>query len=410
MASFKTFMCAMRMLLFIHGSLSPLPVIKEISLEGNPPLEGFPGRNSLTLECKYSCKSNVTISWTFNGTKIHNKGQYSLIAPDKLRVLGVTNRNNGVYRCHVSNNYGAVFSEYILKVKSLGEFNPGFQSHDAARTVKATLGKSLTLKCPTHTTGHGQIYYWGVMKYNAVPVILSTNLPIKHAFIGKSGSFVIPHLKQSDVDFINNLGGISCILYNQREVTLSCQFKIDAQKATNESFLPTLVSHMDKEFSAVEGRSVDILCGATGKPTPLISWYKNGVKILPSNGSGSGNIKILAGNMQLRIDPVTATDFGVYKCVTRNSLGEDSKQGLLMVHSEPSWIKQLPKAQVVSHNFKLTLECSALGYPVVQYSLYHNDTLLTRYTFYKWTVSKISDYQLPNLMPWLLLFFCLFSA
>ncbi|XP_057296554.1 myelin-associated glycoprotein-like [Hydractinia symbiolongicarpus] len=91
---------------------------------------------------------------------------------------------------------------------------------------------------------------------------------------------------------------------------------------------------MDKTFSAVEGRSVDILCGAAGNPTPLISWYKNGLKILPSNGSVAGNIKIMDENMRLRIDPVLETDFGVYKCVARNILGEDSKQGVLFVRSE----------------------------------------------------------------------------
>ncbi|XP_057297119.1 follistatin-related protein 4-like [Hydractinia symbiolongicarpus] len=117
-------------------------------------------------------------------------------------------------------------------------------------------------------------------------------------------------------------------------------------------------------------------------PTPLISWYKDGVKVLPSSGSAAGNIMILSGNMRLRIVPVRTTDVGVYKCVARNSLGEDSKEGVLLVHRETSWKIKLRNVVKVQHNDVIILWCSASGYPAVQYSLYHNDTLLKRYTLF----------------------------
>lgn len=377
MSSFKAFLYATHMLLFIHSSLQwPLPKIKEVLLKGPPPMEGIHGKNILTLECKHSGKSNVTISWTFNGKKIHERGQYFFSLPERLRVFDVTNRNNGVYRCYVGNKYGTVFSEYNFKVNSLGSFKPCCQPHDVTRTVKATLGESLTLKCPKHSTGRGQLYFWGWSRLFAPSLFLQTNLLIKQAFIDKSGSFVIPHLKQGDVELVNFFGGISCFLHNNKESTYSCSFIIDAQRGTNKKSSPTLVSHMDKEFSVVEGRSLDILCGAAGHPTPLISWYRDGVKVLPSSGSTAGNIKIMDGDMRLRIDPVLGTDSGVYKCAARNSLGEDSKEGVLIVHSEPSWKIKLPNALIVPHNDVITLVCSTLAYPLAQYSLYHNDTLL----------------------------------
>ncbi|XP_057296789.1 hemicentin-1-like [Hydractinia symbiolongicarpus] len=377
MSSFKAFLYATHMLLFIHGSLHwPLPKIRDILLRGLPPIEGIYGKNILTLECKHSGESNVTISWTFNGKKIHERGQYFFSLPEILRVFDVTNRNNGVYRCYVGNKYGTVFSEFNFKVNSLGSFEPCCQLHDETRIVKATLGESLTLKCPKHSTGRGQHYFWGWSRRFAPSFFLETHIPINQSFIDKSGSFVIPRLKEFDVEMVNFFGGISCVLHNNKESVYSCSFLIDAQKGTNKKSSPTLVSYMDKEFSVVEGRSVDIVCGAAGNPTPLISWYKDGVKIVPKNGSAAGNIEIIAWNTWLRIDPVLETDFGVYKCVARNSLGEDSKEGVLLVHSEPSWKIKLPNALMVVHNDVITLVCSTLGYPAAQYSLYHNDTLL----------------------------------
>ena len=112
----------------------------------------------------------------------------------------------------------------------MGEFNAGNARGDPATEVKATLGKPLTIKCPSHTKGVGNSYLWGSMPPDGRPPALwqPGMFPIQNAFFDEEGSFVFQSLTKNDVDLINSLdlGGVSCMLY-RKEILSSNPIKID---------------------------------------------------------------------------------------------------------------------------------------------------------------------------------------
>lgn len=73
------------------------------------------------------------------------------------------------------------------------------------------------------------------------------------------------------------------------------------------------------------GREVLLPCQGVGNPHPDTRWVDpQGELILSSNG----RISVLPDG-ELRIKPVTWDDMGVYTCIVRNSLGQDSAETFL---------------------------------------------------------------------------------
>ena len=68
-----------------------------------------------------------------------------------------------------------------------------------------------------------------------------------------------------------------------------------------------------------EGDNLTLSCNTTGNPVAKISWTRNGTAV-----NSSGRISFSAVNKQLTITNVSRTDNGEYRCVARNSLGNDT--------------------------------------------------------------------------------------
>lgn len=64
------------------------------------------------------------------------------------------------------------------------------------------------------------------MKPHQAPIIWDTG-HLSHIFVGEHGAISFAFLKQSDVEKIDKLGGISCILYNEQEAHQSVKYKIE---------------------------------------------------------------------------------------------------------------------------------------------------------------------------------------
>ena len=68
---------------------------------------------------------------------------------------------------------------------------------------------------------------------------------------------------------------------------------------------------LDKKVDSWLNHSSTLTCQATGNPQPEIIWLKDDRLLF--NGSTTGNIK-----------PQSESDFGIYTCLSRNVLGNDS--------------------------------------------------------------------------------------
>ena len=81
---------------------------------------------------------------------------------------------------------------------------------------------------------------------------------------------------------------------------------------------PEIITH-PKNFTIDEGLPMTLFCNATGNPPPTLSWTKDGSPI--NNNQG---IIFTGDNETLSIANINRSESGNYRCVTRNSLGDDT--------------------------------------------------------------------------------------
>lgn len=88
-----------------------------------------------------------------------------------------------------------------------------------------------------------------------------------------------------------------------------------------------------KDRSIESGNAARFDARAIGNPTPTVTWYKDDKKITPS---AFPHMKVLdEGDLHsLLITEGTSKDSGVFKCVAKNSAGQDSTIGKLYVEGE----------------------------------------------------------------------------
>ncbi len=87
-------------------------------------------------------------------------------------------------------------------------------------------------------------------------------------------------------------------------------------------FPPTLTHKVDD--------IVDLSCTFDGSPRPEICWYFNQQPITSTNRT---RVKLLDGNLRLRIRRLNFEDAGVYSCIVKNEAGEIEKSCTLTVES-----------------------------------------------------------------------------
>ena len=81
---------------------------------------------------------------------------------------------------------------------------------------------------------------------------------------------------------------------------------------------PEIITH-PKNVTPEEGLLMTLFCNATGNPPPTLSWTKDGSPLTNTQGI------ILSGdNETLYIAKVNRSESGNYRCVARNSLGDDT--------------------------------------------------------------------------------------
>lgn len=75
---------------------------------------------------------------------------------------------------------------------------------------------------------------------------------------------------------------------------------------------PNIESHPPETILLKEDKKLSVSCKASGKPVPVVSWYRDGIEL-------TGN----AGSSQYTKDRVKRGDDGNYMCVAKNNASED---------------------------------------------------------------------------------------
>ena len=173
--------------------------------------------------------------------------------------------------------------------------------------------------------------------------------------------------------YIYNLFSLEFSLRNFGEKSLFAQ----------SLFLAVAALIIQKPSSVIveEGENVTLLCKASGRPTPTVTWVR-ALGHLPK-----GKTAVIDG--KLTIQNVAKADSGTYACSAKNSLGKDSAFALITVTDRLKFTQTPPLKVSTGNKSNLMLNCAARGTIVIiwkragqslpqNHVVYRNGTLLLR--------------------------------
>uniref|UniRef100_A0A4X1TD56 Hemicentin-2 n=1 Tax=Sus scrofa TaxID=9823 RepID=A0A4X1TD56_PIG len=104
---------------------------------------------------------------------------------------------------------------------------------------------------------------------------------------------------------------------------------------------------------------VRLSCNATGVPSPMLMWLKDGN---PVSTAGTTGLQVFPGGRVLTLASARASDSGSYTCVAVSAVGEDRRDVVLHVHMPPSILGEELNVSVVA-NESVALECRSHAVP-----------------------------------------------
>ncbi|KRJ98094.1 lachesin isoform X2 [Drosophila yakuba] len=123
---------------------------------------------------------------------------------------------------------------------------------------------------------------------------------------------VIPNVRR------HHMGAYLCIASNGVPPSVS-------KRITLVVHFPPMITVQNQLIGAVEGKGVTLDCESEAYPKSINYWTRERGEIVPPGGKYSANVTEIGGyrnSMRLHINPLTQAEFGSYRCVAKNSLGD----------------------------------------------------------------------------------------
>ncbi|KAL7981782.1 hypothetical protein Chor_000839 [Crotalus horridus] len=117
--------------------------------------------------------------------------------------------------------------------------------------------------------------------------------------------------------FLHNItlqdgGEYVCIALDRKSKTQHCHVK---HLSIHEPVAPTITGHPQNQTTTI-GETIEVVCTASGIPSPHITWFKNNNSLIEDSG-----IVLKDGNQRLTIQRVRKEDEGLYMCYACNLVG-----------------------------------------------------------------------------------------
>ncbi|XP_045905935.1 hemicentin-1 [Micropterus dolomieu] len=320
----------------IAGNLTQsieLSVLVPPSIQAGPRVMKVQVGHPVELPCMGRGVPEPTLTWTKDGKR------YPVSPDGSLALRNVGLDDEGTYTCTATNSAGRDEAQVRLLVQVppvVEVLEPPFNSPLQERVAN----QRIAFPCPAK----------GLPK----PVIrwlrngqeLTGNEP--GVSILEDGTLLI----LAAVSPLDN-GEYVCAAANDAGSTeRKYQLKVNVPPDFRESETPGNVS-------LVLSQSTSLVCDVTGSPTPVITWYKDGILVVASN-----SIKILDMGKTLRLLKADITDAGTYSCKAINIAGSTEKDFFLDVLVPPTIVGSGSTRDVSAIvKQEISLECKVQGVP-----------------------------------------------
>ncbi|CAB3400649.1 unnamed protein product [Caenorhabditis bovis] len=253
--------------------------------------------------------SDVKIEWFKEGKQIPKFGSTMTIErtySNQLMINRPKTNDGGKYTCKAE-IYGETqeISAEISFVDPPKFVNPQTEQHPVE-------GSRASIICQVEGTDQLEVFW----QFNGVT--LDDASQRGYEFSEDKQTLFIPHFNAKKDDGIYNCNAAQ---YSSFE-TLSINVTGYAQ--------PTITVFDVPNGSAFEGHTIELKCGAVGKPKPSYKWYFED-DLNPIDHSDKHNVE----DGLLIIEFLNEDDAGTYKCVANNTVGSDERTVQLAVFLKP---------------------------------------------------------------------------
>ncbi|XP_067893515.1 hemicentin-1 isoform X1 [Heterodontus francisci] len=293
-----------------------------------------------TLECKVKGIPFPNIQW-YKDNRLLFPGDTNLEVRDRGQVLHIKSArlaDQGLYQCSAVNAAGKRFKEFQLNVY----VPPSIKGGNITTDLTVLLNHPMTLECEARGVPLPAITWYKADR----PIISSPQA----TYINRGHFLQIPRTHVSDA------GQYTCRVTSIAGAAEKF-YELDVYVPPNiEGGGPDAPQHK----KVIASRSLVLECEASGYPTPVLTWLKDGVPV-----KASDNIRVLQGGRKLEILNAAVANAGGYVCVASSIAGESKIKYTIGV-LEPPIIEGSDEATditVVVHN-PLELKCDAAGTPL----------------------------------------------
>ncbi|XP_075981849.1 hemicentin-1-like isoform X2 [Anticarsia gemmatalis] len=296
------------------------------------------GDAELRIKCEASGYPEPTITWKKDGVNIVSGSDHYDIIDGVLIIKNIDEILAGSYECSAINIVTTDTVTYDVNV-----YVPANIDEPKVSSIETTINEDQILNCGAHGNPSPEIKWF----YHDLNNETSTELS------EKTMSLHLHNLQMKDQGYYqciatNNLGSTS-ITY---KVTVNALPEIE-RKHKKETFTPL---RGDPELK--------IECKAKGNPEPTITWKKDDSDITP------GTVYDVQGGV-LIIKNIDEKSGGLYVCLARNKLGNDTEKYNVIV-SVPPYIEKAESTVEKMVGQHLELKCLAHGTPEPDIQWFHN--------------------------------------
>ncbi|KAI4577648.1 hypothetical protein MJT46_003483 [Ovis ammon polii x Ovis aries] len=279
----------------------------------------------VTLRCAGTGVPTPSLRWWKDGVALAASG-------GSLQIEKVDLKDEGTYTCVATNLAGESRREVTLRVLVPPSIEPGLVN-------KAVLeNASVTLECLASGVPFPDISW-----FKGRQPVSAWN----RAMVSTDGRVLLIEQAQ-----LSDAGSYRCVASNvvgSAELQYSLRVNVPPRITLPPSLPGPVLLHSP----------VRLTCNATGAPSPLLMWLKDGN---PVSTAGTTGLQVFPGGRVLMLSSARASDSGSYSCVAVSAVGEDRRDVILLVHTPPSILGEERNVSVVA-NESVALECRSHAYP-----------------------------------------------
>ncbi|KAL0978653.1 hypothetical protein UPYG_G00173500 [Umbra pygmaea] len=281
------------------------------------------------IKCSASGTPQPTIQWMVNGKSLEEVPAFNRKVFDDTIVLhNAKSTDSAIYQCEASNRHGTLLANANIMIMNL----PPMVLTEDGLEYSAVEGKGVVMHCKVFSSPRSTV------TWNKDDLTGSVEGP--RFTVHQNGSLEIHNVKKED------MGQYTCYTKNTEGKSA-----VTALLEVND---PTQISQAPKDLQVPVGTTALLSCLAvydnSFRGVFKIVWEKDDTEIALNHTENSG---YFIEDGKLQIINVSHRDQGVYKCVAKTPVDQDSASALVMVLDVPDAPENLVLSERKGRSVKL---------------------------------------------------------